>query len=164
MITSSYFKVEEKLNDASNFGPQKTRLDITLKEHQIDITLEEHEVLEYVEDTIADPLENSSVSVKSKYKKDEIKARRIILDSLSDHLITYVFGLEKAKEMYDKLIGMFAISNMNQIILLKNQLKDIKMNREETVQAYFLRMTKIMNQPSIISEVVLNKEMVLNTL
>ena len=61
--------------------------------------------------------------------------------------------------MYDKLIGMFAVSNLNQIIVLENQLKDIKKNREETVQAYFLRMTKIKN-----SEVVLDKEMVLNAL
>lgn len=43
----SYFKNEEKLNDASNFGPLKEKLDITL---------EEHDVLEYVEGEVEEPL------------------------------------------------------------------------------------------------------------
>lgn len=59
-MASSYLKIEEKLNDVSNFGPWKAR---------VDITLEKHEVLEYVEDTIADQPENASVAIKSKYKK-----------------------------------------------------------------------------------------------
>ncbi len=69
-MTLSYLKVEEKLNDASNIGPWKAKLYITL---------EEHEILEYVEGTIVDPLENSSATVKSKHKNGEIKARKIIL-------------------------------------------------------------------------------------
>ncbi len=72
--------------------------------------------------------------------------------------------MKKAKELYDKLIDMFAISNLNQIIALKNQLKDIKMNKGETIQAYFLKMTKIKNQLSTIGVVAPDKEMVLITL
>jgi len=151
-MISSYFKIEEKLNDVSNFGPWKER---------VDITLEEHEVLEYVEDAIIDPPENASVVVKSEYKKGDIRTRKIILDSLSDHLITYVSSLKKTKEMYDKLTGMFAIINLNQIIALKNKLKDIKMSKGETVQAYYLKMTKIRNQLSTVGDVVPDKEMVL---
>lgn len=52
---TSYFKNEETLNDASNFGPWKERLDITL---------EEHVVLEYVECKLVKPLENSNLVVK----------------------------------------------------------------------------------------------------
>jgi len=44
---------------------------------------------------------------------------------------------------------------------LKNQLKDIKVNRGEIVQAYFLRMIKIKNQLSTMGEIVPDKEMVL---
>lgn len=62
--------------------------------------------------------------------------------------------------MYEKLIGMIAISNLNQIYALKNQLKEIKKTRGETTHAYFLRMTKIRNQMSTTGEVVPNKEMV----
>ena len=77
-VTSSYFKVEKKLNDASNFGLWKTRPDIIL---------EEQEVLEYVEYIVAEPPENASVVLKSKHLKGETKARKIIHDSLSDHSV-----------------------------------------------------------------------------
>lgn len=66
-------------------------------ENKARYTLEEHEVLEYVEGTTDDSPKNLSVAVKSKHKQGEIKARKIILDSLSNHPITYVSGLKKAK-------------------------------------------------------------------
>lgn len=45
-MSSSYFKNEEKLVDASNFFSCKAKLDIIL---------EEHDVLEYVEGEVAKP-------------------------------------------------------------------------------------------------------------
>ena len=66
------------LVDASNFFPWKAKLDITL---------EEHDVLEYVEGEIKEPTENSNVAIKVRFKKREVKAKKIILDSLGDHLV-----------------------------------------------------------------------------
>ena len=34
--------------------------------------------------------------------------------------------------MYDKLVGMFKVNNANQILFLKNKLKDIKMDKGES--------------------------------
>ena len=140
-LCNSYFKNEEKLNDASNFGPWKARLVITL---------EEHDVLGYVKGMVAEPPKNLNVVVKDRYKKGDVKAKKIILDSLGDHLITYVSKLKKSKEMYDKLIGMYQANNLSQLFALKNQLKEIKMNRGKTIQAYFMRISKIKYQLSIV--------------
>ena len=128
------------------------------------ITLEEQDVLEYVESEVANPPENSNAAIKAKYKKGEVKAKRINLDSLRDHLITYVSNLKKSKEMYDKLNGKNQVNNLSQVLTLKNQLKDIKMNRGETIQAYFMRISKIKDQLSIVGEIVSNKKLVLITL
>lgn len=147
-MSSSYFKNEEKLVDASNFFPWKARLDITI---------EEHDVLEYV----AEPIENSNAAITARCKKGKVKAKKIILDSLGDHLITYVSNLKKDKEMYDKLIGMYQVNNLSQILALKNQLKDVKINKGESIQAYFMRILKIKDQLSISGEVVSNEELVL---
>lgn len=97
------------------------------------MTLEENDVLEYVEGKVLKPLVNAFVA-KSKYKKCEVKAKKIVFDSLKDHLITYGAKLKKSKEMYDKLVRMFEVNNLNHILSLKNQLKDIKMNKGEIVQ------------------------------
>ena len=66
--------------------------------------------------------------------------------------------------MYDKLIRMYPINNLNQIFALKNQLKDIKMNKGHTIQAYFMRISKIKEQLSTTGEIVSDKDLVLITL
>lgn len=136
-MSSFYFKNEEKLNDASNFGPWKARLIITLKEH---------DVLEYVQGKVAQPLETINVAARARFNKGEVKAKKFILGSFGEHLITYVSKLNKSKEMYDKQVGMYQVNNLSQILASKNQLKDIKMNKGETIQAYFMRIPKIKDQ------------------
>ena len=63
--------------------------------------------------------------------------------------------------MYEKLIGMYQVNNLSQVLALKMQLKDIKMNRGETIQVQFTRISKIKAQLSIFGEVVSDKELVL---
>jgi len=151
-MSSSYFKNEEKLVDASNFLPWKAKLDITL---------EEHDILGYVEGEVAKLAENSNAAIKARYKKGEVKDTNIIVDSLGDHLITYVSNLKKSKELYATLIGMYQVNNLVQILALKNHLKDVKMNKGETIQAYFGSISKIKDQLSTFGEVVSDKELVL---
>lgn len=103
-MSSSYFKNEEKLNDASNFSPWKVRFYITLKEH---------DVSEYVEGEVAKPPKNLNVVIKARYKKGEVNVKIIILDYLEDNIITYVSNLKKSKEMYDNLIGMNQLNNLS---------------------------------------------------
>ncbi len=66
--------------------------------------------------------------------------------------------------MYDKLIGMYQVNNLSQILALKNQLKDIKMNKGETIQAYYMRISKVKDQLLSIGEIIYDRELVLNTL
>ena len=66
---------------------------------------------------------NSLVVVKSKYKKGELKAKKILIDGLQYHLLVYVGSLKKYKDIYDKPIGMYEFKNLNHILFLKNKLK-----------------------------------------
>ena len=63
--------------------------------------------------------------------------------------------------MYDKLVGMFKVNNANHVLFLKNKLKDIKMDREESIQSYFMRITKIKNDLLSIGEVIGDREFTL---
>ena len=42
--------------------------------------------------------------------------------------------MKASKEIYDRLVGMFKVSNANQILFLKNKLKDIKKGKDEDIQ------------------------------
>lgn len=145
MASTSYFNSDDKLHDKSDYHAWKMSLDLIL---------EEQDVLDYVEGKISEPPSNALVVAKTKYKKGEVKAKKIIRDSIHKHLVAYISGLNTSKEIYDKLVGMFKSSNANQIFFLKNKLKDIKKGRNEDIQSYFMRVTEIKNDLLSIGEAI----------
>ena len=76
-------------------------------------------------------------------------------------MVAYISNLETTKEMYDKLVGMFKVNNANQVLFLKNKLKDIKMDRGESIQSYFMKITEIKNDLLSIGEVIGDRELTL---
>ena len=50
---------------------------------------------------------------KSLHKKSLVKAKRIIDDSIKDHLIQQVSSLKTPKEMFDSLTKLFEGKNIN---------------------------------------------------
>ena len=123
-MSSSTFKEHEKLGDASNFVAWKVKLEI--------IT-DNNDVLEYIQGRIPKPLENASASLKNRYKKDDSKAKQILADGLQDNLLAYVGNLRRSKDMYDKVASMSEVNNLNEIISLKDKLKDMNMNKVVSV-------------------------------
>jgi len=107
MASTSYFKSDDKLHDKSDYHGWKVSLDLTL---------EEQDVTDYVQGKITEPPSNASTVVKTKYKKGEIKAKKIIGDSIHKHLVAYISDLNTSKEIYDRLVGMFKASNSNQVL------------------------------------------------
>ena len=99
------------------------------------------------------PPSNAPDATKTKYKKGEVKDKRIIIDSIQKHLVAYIYDLGTSKDMHDKFIGIFKVNNANQILFLKNKLKDIKMDRGESIQSYFMRITEIKKDLLSIGEV-----------
>ncbi len=117
-------KLDEKLEGAENFRAWKYRIMLILQENDLD---------EFVEEKVPEP---EGEEVKEKYKKDTIRAKRIIVDSIKDHLIPHVSPLETPKKMYDALATLFESQNINRRMTLRTQLKDVKMDKSENVQAY----------------------------
>ena len=64
---------------------------------------------------------------KALHKKKMVMAKRIIADSIKDHLIPQVSSLKTVpKSMFDALTKLFEGKNINQKITLRNQLKNVK--------------------------------------
>jgi len=111
MGSSSYFPAKDKLHDKSDYHGWKMSLDLTL---------EEKEVMDYVQGKILEPPSKAPAAAKTKYNKGEIKSKNIIEDSIDDHLVAYISESKTSKQIYDRLVGMFKVSNANQILFLKN--------------------------------------------
>ena len=93
-------------------------------------------------------------------KKNSVKAKKIIVDSIKDHLLPQVSSLKTPKEMFNALTKLFEGKNINQKLNLRNQLKDVKIQNVETIQAYFTRDSQIKEQ----HEEVENTKIVITTL
>ena len=83
-------------------------------------------------------------------------AKRIIVDSIKDHLIPQVSSLNTPKEIFESFTKLFEGKNINWKMTLRNQLKNVKIQNTETIQTYFTRVSQIKEQLEAVDEEVEN--------
>ena len=66
------------------------------------------------------------VEFKALHKKNLVMDKRIIADSIKDHLMPQVSSLKTPKEVFDALTKLFEGKNINLKMTLRNQLKNVK--------------------------------------
>jgi hypothetical protein len=76
-----------------------------------------------------------------KFKDGDINFMSIIVDSLKNHLIPYISHIYSSKKMYDFLTNLFSVRNVGQIMSLKSELRDMKMNDDDNITSYFVRIS-----------------------
>ena len=81
-----------------------------------------------------------------------VKAKRIIPDSIKDHLIPRISSLKTPKDMFDALISLYEGKNINRKMTLRTQLKGVKMQMLESIQSYFARVSQIKEQLEAIGD------------
>jgi hypothetical protein len=105
--------------------------------------------------------EPDDVADKEKHQKDTIRAKRIIADSIKDHLIPYVSSKETSKEMFDALNRLYEGKNINQKMNLRTQLKNTRMQRGESIQKYFSRISQFKEQLEVIGDDIDKDELIM---
>ena len=98
---SHHTKLEDKLDGADNFQACKYRISLVLEENELDT---------YINEEVPVPEGDEG---KSLQKNNLVKAKRIITDSIKDHLIPQVSSLKTPKEMFDSLTKLFEGKNIN---------------------------------------------------
>ena len=85
--------------------------------NRISLVLEENELDTYISGEVPVP---EGDEAKSLHKKNLVKAKNIIVDSIKDHLIPQVSSLKTPEEMFDSLTKLFEGKNINQRRLWEN--------------------------------------------
>jgi hypothetical protein len=98
---SASTKLVEKLEGIDNFHARKYR---------IGLILAENDLAKYIKEEVEEP---EDAVEKMKHQKDSIRAQRIIVDSIKDHLIPYVSSKKNPKEMFDALRKLYEGKNIN---------------------------------------------------
>lgn len=107
-------RIEDRLDGAGNFCPWKAR---------IVLILHENELWGIVENSTTNPVTvppATDVAALSAFNKLDIKAKRIILDAVKDHVIPHISEKARAYEMWASLIQMYHSSNKNRKMVLKD--------------------------------------------
>jgi hypothetical protein len=90
--------------------------------------------------------EPQNIAVMEKFKEGDINSMCIIVESIKYHLIHYISHLDSSKKMYDALTNLFSVINIGQVMSLKNELCDMKMNYEDNITSYFARISQLRDQ------------------
>ena len=108
------------------------------------IILEENDLKIYVKSVVAEPTENPKKAV---YLKNKIKAKRILMDSMKDHLIPNIGDLDTAKEMFDHTLENLYESNSNtRKVSLKNKIQGMYFSTSESISPYFKKLKNLKDQ------------------
>jgi hypothetical protein len=116
--------------------------------------------MKFVEEFIPEP---TDASEKTQWKKNDAKARKIIIYSLKNHLIPHISPMKISKDIFDALKKFFESKNTNKSISLKHELQNIKMTKADTI-ATFMKIAEIRDQLGTIGEIISNRELVMLTL
>jgi len=123
MATTS-LRFDDRLEVASNFIPWKARITLLLKEN----------VLWDFTNTVAIPPTDPAELVIHQQKG--MKAMRIILDGVKDHLIPHLFEKMSTRKMFVALTNHFHGDNTNRKMVLRDKLKTIKITKSDTMTSY----------------------------
>ena len=132
----------DKLEGVKNFSAQKYR---------IGLILEENDLARFVKEEVPKP---DDVADKAKHQKDTIRAKRNIANSIKDHMIPYVSSKKTLKEMFDALNKLYEGKNINWKMNLRTQLKNTRMQRGESIQEYFSRISQFKEQLEAIGNAI----------
>ena len=124
----------DRFDGAGNFVPWKARLVLILEENEL------WEEVVHITTTVLIVVPPSiDAATFTAFNKKDIKARRIILDSVKDHLIPHILSKTRAYQMWDAFTSLFQSSNENRKMVLREKLKNIKMVKGEVVISYLTR-------------------------
>jgi hypothetical protein len=151
-------KSKNKLYGASNFRTWKTRIDLILAKNKVLDTVKGKIMKPEFEEGKEKELQN--IATVEKFKDVDINAMSIIVNSIKYHLIPYISHLDSSKKMYNALTNLFSVINIGQIRSLKNELRDMKMNEDDNITSYFVRISQLRDQLQAIEEITSEKELV----
>jgi hypothetical protein len=130
--------VEDRLDGSRNFSSWKSRLQVTLEEEELLWVIQF-----FLPETTID-------EEKEERKEDDVKARKIIIYLVSDHLMPHISNMKTTYEMYEALNNMFETKNTLRDLTLKGQLQNIKMTKGDIVATFFMKMFEIKDHLAVI--------------
>ena len=104
--------------------------------------LEENELWDIVHSTTTNSIVVLVDAVdKATFMKRDVKARRVILDAMKDHVIPHISAKTHAFQMWTSLTNLYQSSNENRKMVVREKLKNVHMSKGEGMASYLNKIT-----------------------
>lgn len=133
-------RVEDRLVGAKNFETCKER---------IMLLLEEVEVWDIVQAVVQLPLDPALLV---EFTKKNVKAKRILLNAIKDHMFPHVSGMTYAYQMWESLVSLHHSSNENKKMVMRQKLHNTKMTKTDSVTSFLTRVSQVKDELISIGE------------
>lgn len=130
-IAANGLRDQDRLDGASNYVIWKARIPCLMDEH--DLKMYDDSVVAVPGD--ADPLK--------KYKAKMVKAKRLILDGVRDHVVCHITGKGKTKEMWDSLATLYQGSSEKRKMYLEEKLRSTRMEKGERIDPFLSKLQEV---------------------
>jgi hypothetical protein len=127
-------RYEDRLDGASNYVQWKYRMKNALQESK---------VWGIVEKKATVPTDAKD---KDLHQTLEIRAQRILLDGVKDHLVPNIGEKQTAHEMWTHLKGLFEAKHESRIMALKERLQHTRMSKGEGVTVYLTKVKQLLDE------------------
>ena len=104
-------------------GIWKTRILVVLKEYNLK---------DYVKSVVVVPTDND----QKKYKAEQGKAKRLILNGVRDHVVSHLQGKDTTQEMWEALSSLYEGSSEQRKMYMEQKLQQTLMQKGERVNLY----------------------------
>ena len=86
---------------------------------------------------------------------------RILMDLIKDYLEPIIVRQNTAKNIYDALKKLYDNENPSRILALKDQIRQVKFTKNDSVSSYFLEITYIKYRLALVNGSVPNRDLIL---
>jgi hypothetical protein len=127
-------RYEDRLDGASNYVQWKYRMKNALQESKVWGIVEKKATIP------------TDAKDKELHHALEIRAQRILLDGVKDHLVPNIGEKQTTHEMWSHLKGLFEAKHESRIMALKERLQHTKMSKGEGVTVYLTKVKQLLDE------------------
>ena len=154
IMAAAGLRYEDRLDGSSNFSPWKERITILFKEQAL---------WDIVGATATVVVPTDAVQ-KAEFERRDIKAQKILFDSIKDHVIPFISGKKYVFNMWASLCTLYQSKNQNRKMVLREKLRNTKMMETDTVTTYLTKITQVRDELGAAGEKVEDEELVRHAL
>ena len=142
--------MEYALEGISNYIAWKDRMEVVLDENGLK---------EFIDAEIPKPT-SSDVVILEAWQKKTAKCRRILLEGVKDHIVSSLHGKASPYLMWKALIDLFQSKSDQRKLVLKDKLRNIKMEKGDSMPKYLTKFTQCRDELGSVGVIVDDEDLV----